>query len=34
MEDNNMGDLRQAIHDEAKWTETWNGCDTLNRYVW
>ena len=21
MEDNNMGDLRQAIHDEAKWTE-------------
>ena len=24
-----MGDLRQAIHDEAKWTETWNGCDTL-----
>ena len=25
-----MGDLRQVIHDEAKWTETWNGCDTLN----
>lgn len=21
--------LREAIHDEAKWTETWNGCDTL-----
>ena len=22
--------LREAIHDEAKWTQTWNGCDTLN----
>jgi len=21
--------LREAIHNEAKWTETWNGCDTL-----
>lgn len=21
--------LREAIHDEAKWTKTWNGCDTL-----
>lgn len=24
-----MASLRNAIHDEAKWTETWNGCDTL-----
>lgn len=24
-----MGKLRDAIHDEAKWTETWNGCETL-----
>ena len=22
--------LREAIHDEAKWTKTWNGCDTLS----
>lgn len=24
-----MGVLRDAVHNEAKWTETWNGCDTL-----
>lgn len=24
-----MGSLREAVHNEAKWTETWNGCDTL-----
>lgn len=24
-----MGALRDAVHNEAKWTETWNGCDTL-----
>lgn len=25
-----MGSLREAVHNEAKWTKTWNGCDTLN----
>lgn len=24
-----MGDLRAAINDEAKWTQTWNGADAL-----
>lgn len=25
-----MSSLREAVHNEAKWGKTWNGCDTLN----